>query len=847
MRARPYNDRLRPSRPPAEDLPMLHVSNLLLALLPALSQGNAASVQDAPQAPRLALIEIDLTAEGLTRGQLEAAGYDVVYQDPRGTAQVLVDADEERTLLASRVSFTLLHDDLSRFYVERNVEDNRGQAITGPPSQGATLVPPFGSGSQGGFYSWSEVVSVLDQITAAYPSLTTDKFSIGQSLEGRDLWAVKISDNPDVDENEPEVRFDAMHHAREPQSMQCTLWTMLCLLENYGTDPLATYLVNEREIWFVPVVNPDGYVYNEQTNPNGGGLWRKNRRDNGDGTFGVDLNRNYAFQWGFDDSGSSPFTSAETYRGSGPASEPEVQVLQAFMASRSFATALSSHTYSNLWLEPWGYTATGPPATATFAALSAFATEINGYPSGPAGSLLYLANGVTVDQDHGVHGTFSWTPEIGSSSDGFWPLQSRIVPLAQENEAAFLRTAWVAGAAARFLDIQLTEVGDGDGFYEAGEEIEVVVDVENSGLLSAAGVTVGLTTSSSALVPSVASVSLGNLASLASADNAGTPLVLTIDAGAATGTVADFAVTLTYDGFTFEEPRTVLIGELRAILTDDVEVDLGWDVDSTATTGLWAWGDPVGTTSNGEPSNPEDDVTPAPGVACFATGNGSTTAGGDDVDDGHTTLITPALDLAGLTSAFVTYHRWYANLGAADDVFMVDISDDDGASWTNVETITNQNAWSEVTVDVGEHVSLTSQVRLRFVAIDDPNNSLVEAGVDELRVQTFDSGLRMNLYGRPQITTPLALHVAGTAGDFYGVYGSNAPASIVIPGLDGLFQLDPSGLFSLFSGTIPAGGLRRQVFTVPNNVALVGNTFYVQTFTGGSGLKASNLVEITFE
>ena len=74
-----------------------------------------------------------------------------------------------------------------------------------------------------------------------------------------------------------------------------------------------------------------------------------------------------------------------------------------------------------------------------------------------------------------------------------------------------------------------------------------------------------------------------------------------------------------------------------------------------------------------------------------------------------------------------------------------------------------------------------------------------------------------------------------------------APASIPIPGLDGLFQLDPSGIFSLFSGTIPPGGLRRVVFGVPNNVSLVSNTFYVQTFTAGSGLRASNLVTITFE
>ena len=102
-----------------------------------------------------------------------------------------------------------------------------------------------------------------------------------------------------------EVRLDSLHHSREPQGMQSSLWFLLYMLEEYGNDPLATYLVNEREIYFVPCVNPDGYEYNRQIAPGGGGLWRKNRRDNGNST-GVDLNRNYPFQWGFDNSGSSP-------------------------------------------------------------------------------------------------------------------------------------------------------------------------------------------------------------------------------------------------------------------------------------------------------------------------------------------------------------------------------------------------------------------------------------------------------------------------------------------------------------------------------------------------------------
>ena len=115
---------------------------------------------------------------------------------------------------------------------------------------------------------------------------------------------MKISDNPNTDEPEPEVLYTALHHAREPESLSQLIYYMWYVLENYATDPEVQALVDNTEMYFAPCINPDGYLYNEQTDPNGGGLWRKNRRDNLDGEFGVDLNRNYDFSWGYDDTGS---------------------------------------------------------------------------------------------------------------------------------------------------------------------------------------------------------------------------------------------------------------------------------------------------------------------------------------------------------------------------------------------------------------------------------------------------------------------------------------------------------------------------------------------------------------
>ena len=140
--------------------------------------------------------------------------------------------------------------------------------------------------------------------------------------------------------------------------METTIAFMDNLLSRYGTDPEATFIIDNRELYFVPIVNPDGYEYNRRTNPGGGGMWRKNRRNHGGGSFGVDLNRNYAT--GFGGSGSSGNRSSDIYRGTSPFSEPETAVLEAFASSRSFVTVFSSHSYTDVLLRPFGYKTSQP-------------------------------------------------------------------------------------------------------------------------------------------------------------------------------------------------------------------------------------------------------------------------------------------------------------------------------------------------------------------------------------------------------------------------------------------------------------------------------------------------------
>jgi len=175
--------------------------------------------------------------------------------------------------------------------------------------------------------------------------------------------------------------------------------------------------------------------------------------------------------------------------------------------------------------------------------------------------------------------------------------------------------------------------------------------------------------------------------------------------------------------------------------------DPGWQLGvagDTATTGLWVRVDPNGTMYNGDVMQTDFDHTPAPGTLCFVTGNG--TPGGEpgveDVDDGCTTLLSPTFDLSSADMAFVKYWRWYAEAGfSTDDEFYIDVSNDGGTSWVEIEMIDgNQNFWAESSIDLNAHITLTDQVMFRFLACDNNNGGLVEAAIDDFALEVFSSG-----------------------------------------------------------------------------------------------------------
>ena len=269
--------------------------------------------------------------------------------------ELVLNSDELTRLEGISLPYDILIPDMDKYYAESPPSTQQEIAYSKTLMQNDNI-NSFTYGSMGGFHTYAEMVQKLDSMKLQHPTLISSKINIGTTWEGRTIWAVKISDNPETNESSTEapIYFDALHHAREPISMEAILYYMYYLLENYGTNPEVTYLVNNREIYFVPIVNPDGYEYNHSTNPNGGGSWRKNRRNNS-GSYGVDLNRNYGYGWGLN-SGSSGTPSSDTYRGPSAFSEPESQAIRDFTNSIHPKIGFSMHSVAGRYLNPYSYT-----------------------------------------------------------------------------------------------------------------------------------------------------------------------------------------------------------------------------------------------------------------------------------------------------------------------------------------------------------------------------------------------------------------------------------------------------------------------------------------------------------
>lgn len=373
-------------------------------------------------------------------------------------------SDDTNQLHLKNFKFSVLIKDISAYYTQRN-ENNTVQSpknIIYNCQQPKEYVTPtnFHLGSMGGFLTYTEAIAQLDTMHLLYPNLISQKVQIGTSLEGRAIYSIKISDNPTVNETEKQVLYTAVHHSQEPAGLQQLIFYMYYLLENYHTDSEIKYLIDNLELYFVPVVNPDGYVYNQTQNPNGGGTWRKNRRPNG--LFnGVDLNRNYAYAFGYNEIGSSSIGAHPWYRGTSAFSEPESQSLKTFIESHNFLLDLNWHSYGNYLIYPWNYETLLTSDSILFEEYSRYISLESHYRYGTCDQTYgYNSNGDADDWGYGEtvskNKVISLTAEIGSSDDGFWPQTSNIIPLCKKSLDMNIRLARLAAKYALVSDVTPT-------------------------------------------------------------------------------------------------------------------------------------------------------------------------------------------------------------------------------------------------------------------------------------------------------------------------------------------------------------------------------------------------------
>lgn len=806
--------------------------SLLPLLLPALQEPHPATHLTAVKD----LVEVRLTGR-YEAGYLMTVATDVDDRygvDERGCARIFADDEEQARLRGLGFKLRVLQEDLSAYFADR--------AAGSPPLRGV-------GGSMGGFKTLAEIEAEMDALAANYPTVVSPKFSIGQSVEGRDIWALRISDTPMVDDpSEPLAWFDGLHHAREPMSAEAVLLFADRLASNYGFNGELTRLVNTRNVVIVPCVNPDGYAHNESTNPGGGGLWRKNRRDNGDGSFGVNLDRNYGWEWGAMWTGSSGDTGNDFYRGTAAFSEPETQAVRDALAVHPPTMSASARAFGNLWSYPWGYDAIVNPDNQTFRYYAERMTTGNAWPFGTPWQLLFVANGTATDWQYGTHGTYAFSAEIGGSADSYWPLPARIPDIFQMVSPAFERVAQWSGAwgepAGETWSIYSA---DNDPLREPGEIWILEFHYDNHGTAPLAG---DMTLSSPH--PEVV-VETPNRTISVPARGSGTsaPFGIRFTNTAQFGTRYELSLALTYEGHTTTRTVPVFLGKQRLITWDEMSLqDFGWGVSNPADEWSWERGNPQATDSGGIPLQPGIGYPDGSAGDCWVTGRlAGGSAGANDVD-GFTILESPEFLASHLSNLRLDYARWFANLAGdpLDDELVVEVSPNSGGIWFPIETVTNANSWQPVSVQLEEIVPLTDRMKLRFTVADDPNNDFTEAALDDVVLTSYHYLPTLGIWGRPNPGGHLKFTVDGVKARSYALEYSRDrfDTGRTVPGFEGLYWL--TGDVKRFStGTLAEDGTAEVVRRIPNNGALVGRTFHFQAIIDEGGNRASISDRMTIE
>ncbi|WP_019388073.1 immunoglobulin-like domain-containing protein, partial [Algibacter luteus] len=623
---------------------------------------------------------------------------------------------ELQELRKSGVQYTVLIDDLTTYYSQRNAIElpkakstlsslktqtkQKGKTgnyqkslslqnvLVGNPTQHDECseinwpVPSnFQLGSMGGCLTVSETLAQLDLMRSLYPNLISVKSDAsptgqtthgnstgGTTWSGQTVYYVRISDNPDIDESsEPETLITGMTHAREVNSLMNVMYFMWYILENYNSDPFIKNVVDNQELYFIPIVNPDGLLWNEVIAPGGGGLQRKNLRpgvaDNGttatsNNVRGVDLNRNFNYYWGWDNSGSSPTTSSNTYRGPSAGSEPETQILQDFVLNHDIKVAVNHHGGLNSIVTSsynGSVSATDSGREDEYAKICHDLTQYNRYIYGSAPNTLYEANGDANDwmlggpsvssggQTNAGSGkdVLAFAPENG---DDFWPTPSLITPIAVRAMRMNFLSVLYSGKFAKLHDLNSSAITSTSGNLSFG--VEYLGKTYDDITLTVTPVSSNITSITSPTVQS----------GWTKLEQRNLSIPYTLDAGIQPNDEIEFQVTLSNNDFVLYQANYIKYYQSSLLFEDNPDVT---GTSNWATSGSW------GVTTDAYSGS--SAITDSP-------------SGAYSNNLSSTITLNTALDFSGTSQALIQFYaKW--DLERNYDLVQLEASTNGGSTW----------------------------------------------------------------------------------------------------------------------------------------------------------------------
>lgn len=621
--------------------------------------------------------------------------FDVVNLKPGFEAEIVVTESELDKLTEQGIPYTVVIDDMETYYESR---------MSG--------TSPFGD-----YYTCTEAYAILDSLHEKYPDIISERMVLPNddfddlTWDGNYVYAVKISDNVDVEEDEPEVLYTGLHHAREPITVNiCVEWARW-LCECYTTDPLVTYLVNNRQIWMIPIVNPDGYLYNESTFPAGGGMHRKNRNPAGYPNRGVDINRNYPYMWGLDDQGSSPNPQSQTYRGSAPGSEPETQSVMNLCKEHEFVAAINFHSHADLFIPPWGYRSGACEDSVAIYNWGEACTRQNLYGVTPDG-LGYRTNGDATDWMYGdtevKSRIFPATVEVG---DEFWQ-EYAVKEHVAENFPLLIATAKAAGP---YLELKKAGWVDenGNGNISPGETLNLVLGIYNMNLRDeTGGINVELEGEDSRIELLTSSASIPSIGPQQSS-LIQTDIQVKVLTAAPVDSAIAFDLILTAAGHEYVHTVILPVGDRELLINEDFDDQ---NCEGWYATGDWGF-------TNSYSHSRSYSMTDSP----FST----------YPDSGSSYFRSPKLDLSEYVFAeFSFWHRGSLQKGRDWGIFEVKESAD--AEWKPLKHWSgSMDAWQEEHFDLTRFCG-TEEFQMRFRLYADTATQVLDGWyLDDIELAAF--------------------------------------------------------------------------------------------------------------